>query len=113
MALRIGVACGSSSTPKPLHDTDCRGYVSIGREIAAFIDELAQEKKEDLRIANYRYTFINNIKHLSGLSDLSLADLNPSQVFQNILNSNPWDEEDKEVCFTLFNQLIEEVQTEK
>jgi exonuclease SbcD len=86
---------------------------AIGREIAAFIDELAQEKKEELHIANYRYTFINNIKPLSGLSDLSLADLNPSQVFQNILNSNPWDEEDKEVCFTLFNQLIEEVQTEK
>ena len=86
---------------------------AIGREIAAFIDEVAQEKKADLRIANYRYAFKNNIAPLSGLSDLSLADLKPSQVFQNILNSNPWAEEDKEACFSIFNQLLEEIQTEK
>lgn len=87
---------------------------AIGREIAAFIDELAQRKKDDLRIANYRYAFKNNIAPLSGLfENLSLVDLKPGQVFQNILNSNPWAEEDKDACFSIFNQLIEEIQTEK
>lgn len=87
---------------------------AIGREIAAFIDELAQDRKADLRIANYRYAFVNNIEPLSSLSDhLSLTDLTPGLVFKNILNSNPWDEEDKEACLTLFHQLLEESQTEK
>ena len=86
---------------------------AIGRDISAFIDQVAMEKKEDLRIANYRYAFKNSLASLSSLTDvLTLADIKPTEVFQNILQSNTLITEDKEACLTVFNLIMEEVQTE-
>ena len=86
---------------------------AIGRDISAFIDQVAMEKKEDLRIANYRYAFKNSLASLSSLTDvLTLADIKPAEVFQNILQSNTLITEDKEACLTIFNLIMEEVQTE-
>jgi exonuclease SbcD len=86
---------------------------AIGRDISAFIDQVAMEKKEDLRIANYRYAFKNSLASLSSLTDvLTLADIKPAEVFQNILQSNTLITEDKDACLTVFNLIMEEVQTE-
>lgn len=86
---------------------------AIGRDISAFIDQVGLEKKEDVRIANYRYAFKNSLASLSSLTDiLTLADIKPAEVFQNILHSNTLTSEDKEACLTVFNLIMEEVQTE-
>lgn len=86
---------------------------AIGREISAYISALGLEKKAILSIANYRYSFQQNPAPLSGLtSQLSLSDVKPSEVFQHILASNTLETEEKESCMLLFNQIIEEVQTE-
>ena len=86
---------------------------AIGRDISAFIDQVTMEKKENLRIANYRYAFKNSLASLSSLTDvLTLADIKPAEVFQNILQSNTLITEDKDACLTVFNLIMEEVQTE-
>lgn len=86
---------------------------AIGRDISAFIEQLALEKKEDIRIANYRYGFKNSLASLSSLTDvLTLSDIKPAEVFQNILQSNTLIKEDKDACLTVFNLIMEEVQTE-
>ena len=71
------------------------------------------EKKDDVRIANYRYAFKNSLASLSSLTDaLTLAEIKPTEVFQNILQSNTLATEDKDACLTVFNLIMEEVQTE-
>ena len=86
---------------------------AIGREISAYISAIGLEKKAILSIANYRYSFLQNPAPLSGLtSQLSLSDVKPGEVFQHILASNTLETEEKESCMLLFNQIIEEVQTE-
>jgi exonuclease SbcD len=86
---------------------------AIGRDISAFINQIAIEKKADVRIANYRYAFKNSLASLSSLTDvLTLSDIKPTEVFQNILISNTLATEDKDACLTVFNLIMEEVQTE-
>jgi hypothetical protein len=71
------------------------------------------EKKAIFSIANYRYSFQHNQVPLSHLTNqISLSDVKPDEVFRHILASNTLDIEEKESCLLLFNQMIEEVQTE-
>jgi exonuclease SbcD len=86
---------------------------AIGREISAYINALGMEKKAIFSIANYRYSFQHNQVPLSHLTNqISLSDVKPDEVFRHILASNTLDIEEKESCLLLFNQMIEEVQTE-
>lgn len=87
--------------------------VTLGREIAQWIEELVKTKKEQFSIASHRYRFIDTPMSLSSLSDIKfIEDLNPEEVLKIRLDSNALTDEDKAACSIAFHHILELVQIE-